>query len=352
MGTRGRRTCGASGAMVTRHWGIVLALQGVERGLTVKQLIDRTGIPRSTLYRHLAFLEGVGVPLVVETVGGEARHRLMNNPELPKLGLTDLQVAALHLARTELEHLAGSRFVEEIDRLLAQLRPPERQASFSFAGTSAGRARILSVIDRALAGKRRLRLKYRSRAGGDKPEVVHVDPVLLRVADRTPYLHGHCIERGGARTYKLSRIESAEITAEPVNLQEPGLGKDPFARSRKAWTGEAERIRVRLTPKVAHLARDYPLAREQWLQKSPDGSLIVEATLAGHIEALPWILGWGAEAEVLEPAVLKTIVVRQLSDALARYGSPRATRAPAKKVGPPSRAVPRVVRLRRSRVGS
>jgi predicted DNA-binding transcriptional regulator YafY len=254
----------------------------------------------------------------------------MTDAELPKLGLTNLQLAALHLARTELDHLAGSSLVQEIDRLLAELRPPESQASFSFARTSGGPSKILTVIDRALAGKRRLRITYRSRARGGESEVVHVDPLLLRVADRTPYLHGYCVERAATRTYKLSRVESAEITAETIARPIPG--EDPFDHSRKAWTGEAQVIRIRLAPHVAHLAPEYPLVRGQKTLTQTDGSLIVEARVAGHVEALPWILGWGAAAQVLEPAELKAVVVEQLTDALARYGSPRVTRPQAKKI--------------------
>lgn len=349
---RGRQTTNKLAETLFRHWEIILALQGKTRGLTVPELVTRTGIPRATLYRYLRFLERANLPFTKATVNGEVRHRLMMEAELPPHGLSSIQVAALHLARTELEHLAGSSLVGEIDKLLAKLRPPEPQATFSFARAGTRQSSVLSVIERALAGKQRLRLKYRARARRGEPEIVHVDPEILRVADRVPYLYGHCVERGAARTYKLSRIESAEATGEPAATRAAGTGADPFKHSRKAWVGEATSILVRLDSSVAHIASEHRLAPDQEESLQPGGSVLVQARIAGIMEALPWVLGWGAAAEVLEPAELRMLVTQQLAHALARYTGPRRTKASAKRIRPPAQVVSRRAGQTGRRVGA
>ncbi len=52
-----------------------------------------------------------------------------------------------------------------------------------------------------------------------------------------------------------------------------------------------------------------------------DGSLLWRGRVAGLREIRIWILGWGAEAEVLEPPELRREVAEQLSQAAAQYGS-------------------------------
>ena len=43
----------------------------------------------------------------------------------------------------------------------------------------------------------------------------------------------------------------------------------------------------------------------QRLEPQPDGSLLWRAQVAGPHEVLVWILGWGGDAEVLEPPELR-----------------------------------------------
>jgi predicted DNA-binding transcriptional regulator YafY len=51
----------------------------------------------------------------------------------------------------------------------------------------------------------------------------------------------------------------------------------------------------------------------------PDGSLRWRATVSGTIEIRLWILSWGDDVEVLEPASLRDDVAATLQRALTRY---------------------------------
>jgi hypothetical protein len=93
------------------------------------------------------------------------------------------------------------------------------------------------------------------------------------------------------------------------------------------------------------------LVIDQREQSGPDGSLVVEACVAGSLEALPWVLGWGASAEVLVPLELRTVVTEQLARALGRYATPPVRKASRKKNGTGITGRPTGVRLGRRRVG-
>ena len=58
-------------------------------------------------------------------------------------------------------------------------------------------------------------------------------------------------------------------------------------------------------------------ARSQ--EQQHDGSLLWRARVSGVLEIRSWILGWGADAEVLEPAELREWVAARHAEAAARY---------------------------------
>jgi len=317
-----RRGRTAPTEMLSDQWRLLLAIQGNTRGLTVAQLREKTGLARSTTYRYLKFLQEAGVPLAIETRNGQARYRLLRASELPEMGFSSLQIAALHLARQELEPLAGAALVSELDAFLERLRPTEPQQNFRFAPRTSGQPDVVKAVDQALHYRRRARIEYRAASRNGASSVVHIEPLLLNVAEGEPYLRAFCVERGGERTYKVARIARFELTNEPTTYRPTQAPKETFAHSVKAWSGEVELVKVRLDPEVAWRAREYPLIRDQVLEPARDGTVVVTARVAGIIEATQWTLSWGGAAEALEPPALREATRAALAKALQKYDGP------------------------------
>ena len=59
----------------------------------------------------------------------------------------------------------------------------------------------------------------------------------------------------------------------------------------------------------------------QELEDQPDGSLLWRGQVAGMREIKIWILGWGADAEVLEPPELRADIAAELGRAATRYAA-------------------------------
>lgn len=315
--------------ILLRQWELVTALAGVRHGLTLAQLQEKAGLSRAGIYRDLAVLREAGVPIATRRHDGEARYRLLNQTELPELGLSALQIAALHLARAELEPLAGTELVAELDRFLAKLRPVERQQSFRFATPASAHPEILKLIDRSLHYRKRVRLEYRAASRGGERSQVHAEPLMVSVIGGEPYLRAFCVERAAERTYKIARIAKIELTDQPFTHASKVVKADTFLHSVKAWSGDVRLIRVKLDRKVAWLAREYPLPGQNVIEAS-DGSAIVEAKVAGLTEARKWILSWGGAAEALHPSELRTGTHEELTRALAKYRKPIAKAAKRK----------------------
>ena len=59
----------------------------------------------------------------------------------------------------------------------------------------------------------------------------------------------------------------------------------------------------------------------QKVETQADGSLVWRARVAGTIEVRLWVLQWGDDAEVLEPASLRGDVAATHRRATERYGA-------------------------------
>jgi predicted DNA-binding transcriptional regulator YafY len=312
--------------LLVRQWQLVLLLNASRLGLRIEKLQEETAASRATVYRDLSVLQAAGVPIERQIVNGEARYRMLRPSALPGIGLTALQVSALHLARAELAPLAGTGLVSELDELLARCRPPEKQPSLHFA-RSAGdatpaRSEILKGIERSLSSRCRVRIEYRAASRRGTTSVLHVEPLLVSVASGAPYLIAYCVERDAERTYKLARITRLELTKVRATYVPAEPPARDFEHSVKIWNGKPGLVKVRLDSNVAWLASEYPLVRAQRMEPDDDGRVVVTADVAGIVEAMRWVLSWGGSAEALSPPELREATRAELARAFAKYGGP------------------------------
>jgi predicted DNA-binding transcriptional regulator YafY len=76
---------------------------------------------------------------------------------------------------------------------------------------------------------------------------------------------------------------------------------------------------LRFEPAVAARVRETTWHPSEQSELADDGSLRWQARVAGTIEIRAWILSWGQQVEVLEPALLRDEVEAIHQVAAARY---------------------------------
>ena len=302
--------------MLIRQWQILQLLHGRRRGLTPRRLLEETGSSRATLYRDLDMLEQAGVPLLRETVNGEARVSLIGD-KLPALAPTPLQWDAMRLARSYLEPLRGTSLLDELDALLARNRPKAPGGATPPAESSPPpeHAQSLKVLDAAIAQRKKVRFLYRS---ADDTEYRHrtVDPIMWRLVEEHVYLIAH--EPGiGHRTFKVARMNETERLDENAQVHE--FDEEMFRGAVKIWSAPRVNVEIRLSPYAARLLPEYPLTVEQEVELEDDGHAILRAEVAGTKEVERWVLHWGAHAEVRQPPELRAQVREELQTMLGHY---------------------------------
>ena len=125
---------------------------------------------------------------------------------------------------------------------------------------------------------------------------------------------------GQLRTFKVERIEHAELTAETFDIP-PDF--DAADRMRQAW-GISDEETVHVCLRFVDAAAAKRVMETNWhpsqrLETQADGSLVLTLDVGGVLEITPWLLSWGAAVEVLEPPVLRDSIARIARDMLARY---------------------------------
>jgi predicted DNA-binding transcriptional regulator YafY len=76
---------------------------------------------------------------------------------------------------------------------------------------------------------------------------------------------------------------------------------------------------LRFSPTVAGRVQETRWHPTQSVALADDGSLSWSAIVAGTVEIRSWILGWGADVEVLAPAELRAEIGSILATAAAHY---------------------------------
>ena len=312
---------------------IVAVLQANPAGLTPADVARRVGMSVRTVYRDLKAIEGeLGVPTWAE----DGRWGIdQEKAFLPPLKLTLGEAMAVVLAARlmvryadkydpglaaafeKLEAVLPEALAAHVERTLGALANAPRDERFS---------RHLAILTRAWAEGRTVQIDYAPGLyePGAKPRRAVVRPYLIEPSLQTHalYLIGHDETRKALRTFKIERIRDASIM--PQRFEAPDAGALTGAL-RVAWDIIADQppveVVLRFSPAVASRVGETRWHPDQRLQAQADGSVTWRAVVSGTIEIKLWILGWGADVEVIEPGDLRADVQATLRGALQAYGA-------------------------------
>jgi predicted DNA-binding transcriptional regulator YafY len=313
-----------------RYLRIAMILREHPDGLRAQEVADRLGVSKRTVYRDLEALDlNAGLPIWQDA----GRWGLDRGAFLQPLALTLHEATILFLAARVLAKASDEHDSELIGAFvkLASILPPVvaehvRATVDAFAETPRNErfTRVFRVLAEGWASRRVIELEYDSGVyePGREPRRARVRPWAIEPSALTHalYLIGWDESRKGRRTFKVERILSASLTPETFDDAEAATVAHDMLR---AWDVIADEepieVVVRFSGTVARRAAETRWHPSQQLEEQPDGTLVWRGRVAGLREIRIWILGWGADAEVLEPAELRESVADELERARALY---------------------------------
>ena len=317
-----------SGEKFLRVFQLYQRLCDTRSGLTTRQLADELEVTPRTVQRYIATLrDSAGVD--VEEVDG--RWHVGTRSLLPPMQLDHHQATALlvavrllHQMRQEhdpslvgaLAQLSRALRIPAVTRYLeatieaAEQRPqnPERRA---VEGT---------VVDGFVTG-RALEVAYTDKAGRVTRRVLRPYFLEPRPEGRVIYVFAHDELSGQLRSFRLDRIVSARLLPQTFEVPADFDIDVVIGGSWGIWIGEPDiDVVLRFSATVARRVRETPWHPAATLHDLPAGGVEMRLRVASEVEMRPWVLGWGAAVEVVEPAVLRDYVSSAMRAGAAMYG--------------------------------
>jgi predicted DNA-binding transcriptional regulator YafY len=314
-----------------RYLKVAMILHAHPEGISAQQIADQIGVSKRTAYRDLDAMS-LDADLPIWQNGG--RWGLEAGAFLPPLSLTTHEAMALFLAARVLAKASDELDSEliaaflKLAGVLPEVLGAHVQATIdAFAATREPDepfTRILRTLTEAWASRRVVEIVYGPGVydAAKERRRTRVRPYLIEPSALTHalYLIGWDEERRARRTFKIERIVEASLSPDTF---EPDPAWDPVSAMRDGWDVIAdqplEAISVRFSAAVARRVAETAWHPSQTLEWHDDGTLTWRGRVAGTHEIRIWILGWGADAEVLGPRHLRDSVADELARAAARY---------------------------------
>jgi predicted DNA-binding transcriptional regulator YafY len=145
-----------------------------------------------------------------------------------------------------------------------------------------------------------------------------VDPYALALQWGNWYLVAYCHLRSDMRTFRVDRIQEAEIGAETFEVPGSFSAREYLMQMMQERPATYYRVVVRFEPDVAHIVRE---RREEWqnLNEQADGSVILSFDAADLAWPCRWVLTYQDRATVIGPPELAARVRDAAQAIAARY---------------------------------
>ena len=316
-----------SGEKFLRVIQLFQRLSDTEAGLTTKQLADALEVTTRSVQRYIATLrDSAGID--IDEVDG--RWRIGRGSRLPAMQLDHFQatelllaVRAMHQMRAEhdpalvgaLAQLARALNVPVVTRYLegmiaaAEQRPQNHD-----------RRHVERALMEAFVRRRALEIDYRDAEGKPSRRVIHPYFLEPRAQSHTIYTVAWDEASRQVRAFRLERIARAHLLPSTFTVPDDF---DIDAVLSSAWGiwlgGEEEEVVLRFDPAVQDRVHEAVIHPQAQLHDLPDGGVEMRVRVTSAVEMRSWVLGWGANVEVLQPDSLREHIARTAREMTARY---------------------------------
>ena len=307
-------------------------LKAARYPVTVKRLQEELGCSRATAYRDLAYLrDALMAPIEGDGEAGFRYHAAESERfELPGLWLSSEELYAL-LAAQQLRVRTGGGVLscalaplqKRIEGLLADHAgvdqwPVDRVRVIPHRGRTLDEASFRTVAS-AVLERKQLHFEYRARSTDERTRRT-VSPQRITHYRDNWYLDAWDHERNALRSFAVDRVGNARMVDEPAHDLPNDELNQHLASSYGIFSGEPKGwATILFSAKAARWVAD-----EQWHSKQqgrhlPDGRYELKIPYSVSRELLMDILHYGADAEIVEPAVLREQAKALLELALSNY---------------------------------
>ncbi len=303
--------------------------------LSQAEIARRCEVHRSTIMRLLQDMVDNGIPLREDEQGLWYIERTAYISTL-KLNLDE--ALALYLAGRLLARYSdkpNTHTVEALSKLGVALQGVMPNLGHHIGRTSTDLRtklpkqvqqyqRTLEMLTRGWADGKKVQITYRALHGRRSFQHTFAPYFLEPSAiGYSTYAIGLAEPPGKLRTRKLERIERITLTDEPFDVPRDFDPNKLLAGAWSIWFDEDDQptpIKVRFSRFVAPRVQETIWHPSQQVEEDAEGRVVWTAEIDAIQEIMPWIRGWGADCEVLEPLEFREKIKGEVRRQANTYG--------------------------------
>jgi predicted DNA-binding transcriptional regulator YafY len=314
---------------------LVRLLNAIDQGRhsfeDLKDRIAEGGRRPSTrsLRRYLAILGDAGFPLYFDRAANA--YRFAEGYSLKRLDLTSGELFGLVALRSLSASIGGTigASIEEVAEKLVGSAGSGARARVEAVSPVAFRLseirldeqgeRAFALLSSAERASRSVRFSYLDKEGKASSRVA--DPYGFIVNAGRVYCVAYDHTRKDKRTFAVDSISEPLVLAK--TFQRPDdFNVEAYAAASISGVLHADHttdVRVRFAPRVAKAAIAARVVAERRVKQAKDGSTEITYRVGDVDELVRWVLGWGAQAEIVGPRAARTRIAALAKEIAAKY---------------------------------
>jgi predicted DNA-binding transcriptional regulator YafY len=314
---------------------LVRLLNAIDQGRhsfeDLKDRIAESGRRPSTrsLRRYLAILTNAGFPLYFDRQANA--YRFAEGYSLKRLDLSSGELFGLVALRSLSASIGGTigASIEDVAEKLVGSAGSGARARVEAASPVAFRLseirldeqgeRAFALLSSAERASRSVRFAYLDKEG--KPSSRTVDPYGFIVNAGRVYCVAYDHRRRDMRTFAVDSISRVSTLARTF-VRPEGFNVEAYAAASISGVlhrDQTTEVRVRFAPRVAKAAIAARVVAERTIDQHDDGSAEITYRVGDIDELVRWVLGWGAQAEIVGPPEARTRIATLASEISSKY---------------------------------
>jgi predicted DNA-binding transcriptional regulator YafY len=289
---------------------------------------DRRPSTRS-LRRYLAILANAGFPLYFDRAAN--LYRFAEGYSLKRLDLSSGELFGLVALRSlgaSIGGTIGASIDDVAEKLVgsagraARARVDEASpVAFRLSGISLDKRgeRAFALLSSAERSSRSVRFKYRDKEG--RSSARRVDPYGFIINAGRVYCVAHDHTRKAKRTFAVDSVSDPVVLARTF-VRPTDFNVEAYAAasiSGLLQNDETTEVRVRFAPRVAKAAAAARIVADFRVEPSAEGFVEIVYHVADADELVRWVLGWGAQAEILKPQFVRARIAAVAAEIATKY---------------------------------
>jgi predicted DNA-binding transcriptional regulator YafY len=301
------------------------------KGLTTAtELAETLEVDKKTIYRYINSLNKASIP--VHTKKGRYggfyidQEFYMKPSKLSKEELQSLLMAAKILTKEN-----GFMYEKDLQKAVTKIKSlyVNSDSELKYINES-GNFKIneigslqnledkISQINYAMSRGRTLSINYFS-VNRNNLTIKKVDPYNLIFREGSWYIIGYYYKNDQVQTFKISRIQSLKITDEIYMIPHTFSLKEYLEENWTTFKGDKNKVIIKFDKEVSDFIKNGKWHINEQIESLDDGSLLLNVYLDELNEIKNWILGFGKNAEVIEPITLREEIKKEIEDIYKKY---------------------------------